>query len=50
MLYASESYSTAMLEKLAHWNGALPPNQHFIEITILRGASYEVAAADIVPD
>ena len=22
------------LEKLAHWNGTLPPNQHFIEVTI----------------
>ena len=50
MIYASESYSTAMLETLAHWNGALPPNQHFIEITMPRGGSYEVVTADVVPD
>ena len=50
VIYASEHYSTALLEKLAHWNGALPPNQHFIEITIPTGTSYEVVTADIVPD
>lgn len=50
VIYASENYSTAMLEKLVHWNGALPPNQHFIEITIPRGTSYEVATGDTVPN
>ena len=50
VIYASEHYSTAMLEKLVHWNGALPPNQHFIEVTVPRGTSYEVATPDIVPD
>ena len=50
VIYASESYSTAMLETLAHWNGALPPNQHFIEVTMPRGVSYEVVTADVVPD
>ena len=50
VIYASESYSTAMLEKLAHWNGALPSNQHFVEITIPKGTSYEVVTADVVPD
>ena len=50
VIYASEHYSTALLEKLVHWNGALPPNQHFIEITIPAGTSYEVVTADIVPD
>ena len=50
VIYASVSYSTAMLEKLVHWNGTLPPNQHFIEITIPKGTSYEVATADIVPN
>ena len=49
VIYASEHYSTAMLEKLVHWNGALPPNQHFVEITIPKGTSYEVVTADIVP-
>ncbi len=50
VIYASERYSTAMLEKLVHWNGALPPNQHFVEITIPRGTSYEVVTADTVSD
>ena len=50
VIYVSESYSTAMLEKLAHWNGALPPNQHFVEVAIPRGTTYEVVTADIVPD
>ena len=34
MIYASQHYSTAMLEKLVRSSGELPPNQHFIEITI----------------
>ena len=38
-----------MLEALVHWNGALPPNQHFIEITVPKGTSYEVVTADMVP-
>ena len=42
MIYASEHYSTAMLEKLVRGMGALPPNQHFIEITIPNGVSYEI--------
>lgn len=40
IIYASEHYSTAMLEKLVHANGVLPPNQHFIRITIPNGTSY----------
>lgn len=50
VIYAAEHYSTALLEKLAHWNGILPPNQHFIEITIPADTSYEVVTADILPD
>lgn len=42
MVYASEHYSTAMLEKLAHGSGRLPKNQHFVEITIPNGIPYEV--------
>ena len=42
MIYTSEHYSTAMLEKLVHGNGHLPPNQHWIEITIPVGVTYEV--------
>jgi RES domain-containing protein len=42
MIYASEHYSTAMLEKLVRGSGNLPPNQHFIEITIPNGIAYEM--------
>ena len=42
MIYTSEHYSTAMLEKLAHGNGRMPPNQHWIEIAIPAGMSYEI--------
>ena len=39
MIYASQHYSTAMLEKLVRASGELPPNQHFIEITIPNGVT-----------
>ena len=42
LLYTSEHYSTAMLEKLVHANAILPANQHYIRITIPNGVSYEV--------
>ena len=41
MIYASEHGATAMLECLARF-GAMPPNQHYIEITIDAGCRYEV--------
>ena len=41
MIYTSEHYSTAMLEKLVHGSGMLPPNQHYIEILLPPGLSYE---------
>jgi RES domain-containing protein len=50
IIYASEHYSTAMLEKLVHGNGMLPPNQHYVEITIPNGASYEVLNEAAHPD
>jgi RES domain-containing protein len=50
MIYASEHYSTAMLEMLVHGSGQLPPNQHFIEIIIPKGASYEMLNAAALPD
>ncbi len=50
IIYASENYSTALLEKLVHCNGVLPPNQYFVEITIPEGTSYEVATPDTLPD
>jgi RES domain-containing protein len=49
VIYACEHYSTAMLEKLAHGNGRLPANQHFITITIARGTSYEIVTKDHLP-
>lgn len=48
-IYASEHYSTAMLEKLVHGNGHLPPNQHFITITIPTGMSFEMVTRDNLP-
>lgn len=42
MIYAAQHYSTAMLEKLVHSNGILPPNQHYIRITIPNDVSYEI--------
>lgn len=42
IIYASEHYSTAMLEKLVHASNVLPPNQHYVRITIPNGVSYEV--------
>jgi len=50
VLYASEHYSTAMLETLAHWNGMMPPNQHFIEIFLPAGLSYERVTKDRLPN
>jgi RES domain-containing protein len=49
VIYASEHYSTAMLEKLARGAGELPPNQHYIAITVPRGVTYEVATKDHLP-
>lgn len=48
VIYASEHYSTAMLEKLVHYDGEMPPDQHFIEIAIPAGVSYEVANPDLI--
>jgi RES domain-containing protein len=42
VIYASEHYSTAMLEIIANGSGRFPPNQHFIQITIPNGVSYEM--------
>jgi RES domain-containing protein len=49
MIYASEHYSTAMLEKLVHGGGSLPPNQHFVEITIPNGIPYEMVTPAHLP-
>jgi RES domain-containing protein len=50
ILYTSEHYSTAMLEKLVHGSGQMPPNQHFIKITIPNGVTYEVLNPAHLPD
>ncbi len=49
MIYSSEHYSTALLEKLVHGSGRLPPNQHYVEITIPRGLSYETFSQPALP-
>ena len=46
VIYAGEHYSTAMLEKLVHAQGLMPPNQHFIEITLPRTLSHEMVTKD----
>src|SRR5699024_3199375 len=48
VIYASEHYSTAMLEKLIHAAGMMPPNQHWIRITLPRYLSYEVVTPAFV--
>lgn len=50
MIYTSEHYSTAMLEKLVHGSGHIPPNQHFVKITIPNGVSYEVLNTAMLPN
>ena len=49
VIYASENYSTALLEVLANWGRRMPSNQHFVEIAIPAGASYEVVTPDVLP-
>lgn len=49
IIYTSEHYSTALLEKLVHGSGRLPPNQHYVEVTIPRGLSYEIFSPPSLP-
>ncbi|WP_234051745.1 MULTISPECIES: RES family NAD+ phosphorylase [unclassified Xanthobacter] len=49
LIYSSEHYSTALLEKLVHGSGRLPPNQHYVEITLPRGLTYEVFSPPALP-
>ena len=49
LIYTSEHYSTAMLEILANGAGRFPDNQHFIQITIPNGASYELLNPEHLP-
>lgn len=49
VIYCSENYSTALLERLVYFNSVLPPNQHFIRIALPAGVSYEVCTKDQLP-
>ena len=49
VIYAAQHYSTALLEKLVRASGELPPNQHFIEITIPNGITYEMLSPAHLP-
>lgn len=49
VIYSSEHYSTALLEKLVRGSGHLPPNQHFVRIGIPRGVSYEIFSVPALP-
>ncbi|CAM5280268.1 hypothetical protein ATER59S_00389 [Aquamicrobium terrae] len=49
VIYASEHYSTVLLEKLVHGSGRQPPNQHYVEITIPGGLTYEVFSPPALP-
>ncbi|MDE0190702.1 MAG: RES domain-containing protein [Gammaproteobacteria bacterium] len=49
VIYAADHFSTAMLETLVNWRRVLPPNQHYIEIAIPAGVTYEVASSDRLP-
>ena len=46
VIYCSEHYSTAMLEKLVHFNGVPPSQQHFVRVTLPAGLTYEVVTKD----
>ena len=48
VIYASEHYSTALLETLAR-TGEMPRNQHYVEIEIPAGVTYEVVTKDSLP-
>ena len=42
LIYAGEHHSSAVPEKHVHGNGHMPPNQHWIEITVPPGVSCEM--------
>jgi RES domain-containing protein len=49
VIYASQHYSTALLEKLVRYSGGLPKGQHYIRIEIPAGVSYEVVTVHSLP-
>ena len=48
VIYTSRNYSGAVLEVLAYFQD-MPPNQHYIKITLPTGTSYEVVTKDLLP-
>jgi RES domain-containing protein len=48
VLYLSQHLATAMLEKIIRLN-TLPPNQHYVEVSIPSGCSYEVVNPETLP-
>lgn len=50
LIYTSEHYSTALLEKLVHGSGRLPPSQHYIRINVPRGLTYEIFSLPSLPE
>ena len=49
LIYASETFSTALLETLVHLNGILPDGMHAIEILVPDGISIERFDVHSVP-
>lgn len=45
VIYTSVHYSTGMLEKLVYLGGLMPANEHFVEVIIPAGTSYETFSA-----
>lgn len=50
VVYASEHFATAMLEKLVLFAGLVPPNQHYVRVTIPEGMPIETVTPDYLPD
>jgi RES domain-containing protein len=48
MIYLSEHLATSMLEKIIRLH-SLPPNQHYVEIAVPAGCSYEEVNPDTLP-
>ena len=49
VIYASEVFSLALTEKLVHYNGVLPNEQHYVVITVPKGLSYEACTVQSLP-
>lgn len=49
VVYTAEHLSLAMLEKLVRVSGKMPRGQHYVEINIPSGTSYEVVTSEKLP-